>query len=412
MKKKLIAVAVAGALGAPAVALAQASTVQIYGTLLVNYNYFDGGDRNVGTATAPVRAGRDKFDMFNAHDANIGFKGEEALGGGLSAWFQCESTADLTGEGSGASDTHWCGRNSGVGFKGGFGNVWYGIWDTPLKISAGPLRPFSTSGAFGMGSLMWNESGSNVGNGFLGVDGGATERASFTRRQNNTVNYWTPNFGGFQAGVSWSGQDERTALFNTAGFNAEPRLWSIGASYTNGPLYIGGGYENHKDYNPANVAAYGGGDDNGWNVGVAYTIAGNIKLSLIYASQEYETQAGQTLEHDAWGFFLDWRIAGPHRIRAEYVWTDDIGGNSTVGVNQFVAPVTTVGGVLVGRGDTGGQLFGIQYAYGFSKRTEVNVGFAKVKNDGNAIYRLQTLGGAPFPGDDQSAWVLGVKHTF
>ena len=157
MKKKLIAVAVAGALGAPAVALAQASTVQIYGTLIVNYNYLDVG------GTSPN--GKPKVDMMNAHDTNIGFKGEEALGGGLSAWFQCESTADLSGGNAAQGTGQWCGRNSGVGFKGGFGNVFYANWDTPMKSVFGALRPYSTSGAYGMGGMMWNESGSNVGNG-------------------------------------------------------------------------------------------------------------------------------------------------------------------------------------------------------------------------------------------------------
>ena len=41
MQKKLLAVAVAGALGAPAFALAQTSTVQIYGTMYVEYGYVD-----------------------------------------------------------------------------------------------------------------------------------------------------------------------------------------------------------------------------------------------------------------------------------------------------------------------------------------------------------------------------------
>jgi predicted porin len=406
MKKKLIAVAVAGALGAPAVALAQASTVQIYGTIIVNYNYFDPG------------AGRPKTDMFNAHDANIGFKGEEALGGGLSAWFQCESTADLTGEGSGAADTHWCGRNSAVGLKGAFGNVYFGIWDTPMKMIASPIRPFSTSGGYGMGGIMWNESGSNVGNGSLGVDGGASERASFTRRQNNTVNYWTPNFSGFQAGFSWSAADEATGVTSGAPVT-KPRLWSLGASYTNGPLYVGAGYEKHSDYNPAGcvnvggsgtaACTYNGGDDIGWQVGVAYTFAGRVKVSAMYASQSYDTANGTSLDHDSWGLFLDWNIAGPHRIRAEYVYAGDVGGNSRVAVNQYQAPVTAAG---LGRGDTSGKLYSIQYAYGFSKRTEVNFGYSKIDNDSNARYRLQTMGQAPAAGENQSAFVLGVKHTF
>ena len=135
MKKKLMAIAVAGALGVPGVALAQASTVQIYGTLILNYNYLDSG------------AGKPNVDMFNAHDANIGFKGEEALGGGTSAWFQCESTMDVSGQSVQHTAAQLCGRNSAFGMKGGFGNVYAGIWDTPMKQTMGNFRPFSTSGA-------------------------------------------------------------------------------------------------------------------------------------------------------------------------------------------------------------------------------------------------------------------------
>ena len=96
MQKKLMAVAVAGALGAPAVALAQSSTVQIYGTMYVEYSYVDQGTSTTGP--------RQNVDILQTPGSNIGFKGEEKLGGGLSAWFQCESTADPRGQ----SADGWC----------------------------------------------------------------------------------------------------------------------------------------------------------------------------------------------------------------------------------------------------------------------------------------------------------------
>src|ERR671927_475810 len=116
MKKKALALAVAGALGAPALAFAQASTVQIYGQVRVDYQYLDQGD------------GLRKVDAFSSYDSYLGFRGEEKLGGGLSAWFQCESTFNPAGEGNTANG--FCTRNSGVGFKGAWGNVFFGAWDT------------------------------------------------------------------------------------------------------------------------------------------------------------------------------------------------------------------------------------------------------------------------------------------
>ena len=88
MNKKLLAMAVAGAFVAPAAALAQSSTVQVYGKATVEYGYADQGDTGAGAA----RVGRPNTDMFQTPGGSaVGFKGEEKLGGGLSAWFQCET---------------------------------------------------------------------------------------------------------------------------------------------------------------------------------------------------------------------------------------------------------------------------------------------------------------------------------
>src|SRR4051812_11883209 len=114
MQKKLLAVAMAGALGAPAIALAQSSTVQVFCTLYAEYTV------HVNQADAPPAAapiGRTSADFLQTPGSEIGFKGEEKLGGGLSAWFQCASTADVRGD----SKDGWCSRNSAIGLKGGFG---------------------------------------------------------------------------------------------------------------------------------------------------------------------------------------------------------------------------------------------------------------------------------------------------
>jgi predicted porin len=390
MNKKLMAVAVAGALGAPALALAQASTVQIYGTIVINYNYLDQGNHRV------------KTDLWNSHDANLGFKGEEQLGGGLSTWFQCESTMDVTGQSASEGGASWCGRNSAVGFKGGFGNIYAGVWDTSMKIAMANFRPFSTSGAYGMGALLWNGAASDVGNGQSGGNG-----TSFTRRQTNTLNYQTPNWAGFQAGAQFSSADEATNT-TPAASASKPRLWSLGATYTNGPLILGGGYERHHNYNPGNIGNYFGGSDKAWNLGAAYTFGGVFKLSAIYSDMKYEI-GGNTaatagdLKQKSWGVFGDWAISGPHRLRLEYVEARDTKGTAVVNVGSFIANA--------GAGNTGGKLYGIQYAYAFSKRTEVNFGYARVNNDSNAKYALQTLGTGTL-GQDQDAIVLGIKHSF
>src|SRR5258706_10528574 len=179
MKRKLLSVAVAGAFMAPAAALAQSSTVQMYGTLILLYNFVDYGQ------------GRVNNDMLTTPNSSIGFKGEEQLGGALSAWFQCESTLDVSG-----LLAAWCGKNSAFGMKGNFGNVYAGIWDSPMKMTSANFRPFQTTSPFGMAGVLWNGAGSDVGNGTAGGPAGKT--TSFTPRQTDLGDLESPNIAGFQ----------------------------------------------------------------------------------------------------------------------------------------------------------------------------------------------------------------------
>ena len=132
MNKKLIAAAVAGAFVAPA-AFAQSSTVQIYGLLNVEYGF-------VSQPNTAAGVGRDSVDALNSGASRIGFKGEEKLSGGMSAFWQCESDVRFLG-GSSQANGNLCDRNSALGLKGGFGSVFIGSWDSPLKrVSVVPTR--------------------------------------------------------------------------------------------------------------------------------------------------------------------------------------------------------------------------------------------------------------------------------
>ncbi len=87
MQKKLLAVAVAGALAAPAFALAQNATVNVHGRLYAEYSKVNQGNNAAAAALVDV-------DHLQNPGSSIGFRGEEKLAGGMSAWFQCESTMD------------------------------------------------------------------------------------------------------------------------------------------------------------------------------------------------------------------------------------------------------------------------------------------------------------------------------
>jgi predicted porin len=129
MNKKLMALAVAGALAAPAAALAQTT---IYGTLKAEW----------GIASQPnttATATRHDAESLNSGASNIGFRGEEKLGGNLAAWYQCESDLRFLG-GTSTTSGSICDRNSALGLKGGFGNFYVGTWDSPIKRASGVTR--------------------------------------------------------------------------------------------------------------------------------------------------------------------------------------------------------------------------------------------------------------------------------
>jgi predicted porin len=375
--------------------------VNIYGTVVINYNIVDPG------------AGKPTVDMFNAHDANIGFRGEEKLGRGLSAWFQCESSLDATGEE--ASFNGLCARNSGLGFKGAFGNIFWGQWDTPAKMAAAPARIWSTSGVYGNAEILWNGSASNAGNGVraapLSAASTALNAAGFSRRQFNTWNYHSPSWGGFVVRGQFSATDEATGVTDLTTAN-KSRMYSLGASYTNGPLYVGVGYDRHKDFNPASQGTYIGGDDRLWNLVAAYTFARVFKLTGLYTDINYELAGSTNAKRKSWAIYGDWNISGPHVLRAGYAKANDTKGSA--GVIGAPAAGVSINAMFAnaGQGGTGADLIGIQYAYLFSKRTEINFGYSRVDNDQFARYALQTSVRPGTVGQKSDSFTLGVRTRF
>src|SRR5712691_5423290 len=98
MKLKPITHACMGLLAAPAAALAQ-SQVQIYGTL----------NADIESVKANGAAGTNfsSRSRVTSNSSNIGFRGAEDLGQGLSAFFQVESGVNID---NGTSSGFWASR--------------------------------------------------------------------------------------------------------------------------------------------------------------------------------------------------------------------------------------------------------------------------------------------------------------
>lgn len=344
MNRKLIALAIVGATFAPAVMAQTANPVTLYGRvwLMVNSVKADGGATPLSTRTT-----------VTDNSSLIGFRGTEDLGGGLKAFFQLESaTSPDTGGGTFGS------RNSGVGLVGQFGTVVLGRWDTPFKLSAIFVDPTSQQTIANQLSVI------NTGN--------------FNRRENNTVQYWSPEFNGFSARILYGANETRTATAN-------PSLISGSLDYAAGGFRINYAYEKHKDQRGATVTA--GVTESGQNL-AGTAVFGPVKIGLL--AQRFKS--------------TDRTDRKAYQASVTY----------TVGNNAFFA---TIGRNRDGAISTAVQpeskLAAIGYNYSFSKRSAFLLRYASLRNNAASSAALSKSDLPTFAVDnDPKGFGVGLRHTF
>ena len=173
MNKKLIALAVAGASVAPAAMAQTANPVTLYGRVYVTFESVEAK----GGATPVARRNR-----VTDQASLLGVRGTEDLGGGLKAFFQLETAFppdQNANAGPGVTtvtNNGFANRNSAIGLQGGFGSILLGRWDTPMKVTQTAVDP--------CGDL-------TIGD----ITGAALDQGNFSRREQNSVQYWSPNLG-------------------------------------------------------------------------------------------------------------------------------------------------------------------------------------------------------------------------
>ncbi len=431
--KSRIALAIAAAFGTAALgvssgAIAQTSTVQIGGG--INLKYVN--HRNTGGAVSGSKNSNN--DHLSLQEPEMWIHGEEKIGGNT-AWFRCSSSFDILGAGGGTqatpagtvaapSTSQLCGRNSALGFKGNFGNIYFGNWDSPTKNVSGPVRGwFSSTDSLvgGFGNVILNTSSSNTTN----VN--ATQ-ASWTERRQRQIRYDSPTMSGFTVSGAYTAANESTALSTAALQGLTPRFAAFSVDYTNGPLFVGIAHERHMDHNPGAIGngsvgtvnaagtaftaavastvgngaagSYNGGTDKNWMFGVGYTFGFGMKLSALYNRSSYEVTDTTNLKKNGWAVFMDYKVSGPHVLKANYFVGGDSKGNSTVAVGAHQAPGA----------NTGAKGYNLGYMYEMSKRTSIGAMYSVIDNEVAAKY-AKGIQGATL-GQTQKVYGLYTKHSF
>ena len=223
MKKTLVALAALAVVG---VASAQ-STVTLFGSIdaSVGKNQLKQTGAFVGAAAGNVGM---NVNSSTQNGSRWGMMGTEDLGGGMAAIFNLTNGFSVD-TGAAAQGGLLFGREAWVGIKGGFGQVSLGRHVTIMANG-----PYAITGGYANYDA-WSGSAANAG------FGNANSIANDVVRKNNSLQYMTPNMGGFTGTFMWAPGEN-----GVAGGANNTNYWSLGLGYVNGPLNVQFGYESDK----------------------------------------------------------------------------------------------------------------------------------------------------------------------
>jgi predicted porin len=420
MTKKLsLLAAVAGVFALPAYAQSGPDTVtEMYG---MAFPFLDSAETKNATAPAPAATDRPSMVPATAYTgandprrqrltvgtSNWGFRGYEKLGDDLRLVWQLESGFQIdqnTGPGLGA-------RDSKVGLRSSkWGEIFMGQWDTPYKYISLPVNPIRAGYVFDRTAITGNP-GFNVGNTttqFTRING--KPDASFDRRAGNSVQYWSPNWGGFSFRLMES-VDEGRGPAVAGGPIIAPIIKGASLQYDVGTLSIRYAYEEHDDYfgmsqiggSAGATATNNGSKDTAQKIVVLWRI-GNTRLTGLYEQLKYhndDTLAGAVNEY---------------KRNAWYGVIEQFFGNQSVFLSYGQAADGTcskVGGATCITNNLGAKYMTAGYIYRWSKTTEGFIAYYKMDNKSNGTYSPgPAVPAVVVPGLDTEAYGLGMQHFF
>lgn len=304
MKRTLVVVATLAACGA---ALAQ-SGINLYGRI----------DASVGRAKVTA-GGLTLSDpglglnsgAFTA--SRWGIRGSEDLGGGLQAQFTLEEGFNVDTGGAAAGSQF--DRQAFVGLAGGFGSLNIGRQYDLFDQFTSTYDPFAKSAGYSAQVFSFTTPAAIAG----GL--AARQLGNYVSRQNNAVQYASPNMGGFQARALWAPGEDKLPGVHGAGENYGLSLvyaagalsvggvyqvnqvggassidqWLLGASYNFGPAKVFGQLQAGKNPNIPGTAK-----DDGYQLGLSVPL-GAFTVIASYAAEDQKTGGIKVSDTSAFG---------------------------------------------------------------------------------------------------------------
>lgn len=319
--------------------------------------------------------------------SQLGFRGTEDLGGGMTAGFWLEGSLNpdtgagrATNTNNQASGATTAGgltfdRRSYVSLAGNWGELRLGHDFTPSHYNSIYFDPFNANGVARAGNLT-----------FTGV-GNAPLYTAITA--SNSVSYWLPgNLGGWY-GVAMVGLGENAS--NTA--NAQDgNFTSARLGYASGALDVAGSITRTRYATTATL-----GDYTHANIGASWD-AGVVKLFGLYNAVRVNLTGG-TVRKNTLEVGAHIPVGPTGRIRVSYSRLDDTSASSLLNADGSA------------RSSNDARQLGLGYVHTMSKRTALYTTYSRLQNSGQANY-LVSGGAAPLAGRNSTGLEFGIRHLF
>jgi predicted porin len=318
MKKSLIAVAVAGAVGAP---LSSAQAAEAYGFVSLQLEQISiGEDGGTGLIFhngnfGGLAADESSLSLHDNARTRFGFRGSEDLGNGMTAGYRMEYDIDGSSEDAAVSN-----RLSWVSLSGDFGTLKVGTqWSALYNYLGWNIYRSDSHGAAGwyyltstftspFGGLPDNSSGLRISDTIsytFGAGPYGSDPFTFTveARSNAGGTTDTANIDALTLAGQAAFGDVRVQALHFAESNdapsgspAEPSLTGLGARWSSGPLYLGGVYMTYDpDVNNAPEPSV-------IQVLAGYDFGGGVGAMAGFSTGDGDAQSGNT--NDLTAFFL------------------------------------------------------------------------------------------------------------
>ena len=314
--------------------------------------------------------------------SRLGFKGEEALGNGLSATFALEmgfnaSNGEFGGQEEGKAAAF--NRRAVVGLKGAFGEVRIGKDSTPMNEFDGSFKAIDRTAS--LAQIDVNNDGKIKPNDDLD--------AAFTARP--TGLFYNGTFSGVSVSAAIGNNSERTKTAGVTTDKQDTAVYGLGLGYNGGAWAVGAAFQHEtaKGFSTLTTPATTEYNKKVTNYGVGASYDFNVaKVYGQYKGGQYKNKlpAGGKYSYDQFAIGVSAPF-GATTLSAEY------------GYNKAKQTADTTANVTKFKGN----VFAVQAEYAFSKRTSLVARAGQVAN-----WKNETT-------NDKSStqeYTVGLRHKF